>query len=345
MSVGSGAQFTVSRIAQVDVGDATTPHVQNNVDVVGRTQIPNIFDDYVDEIVTMDDKGAVSAGHYQQSPQMRIDLSRISNPNISNSAFRDTAANIAGRLNNEMQSAAAQTGTLFVAQVKFTGPNVQSSPVNTAALLKMDTSGMRRLFRDNGNLKEINQNEVYPEVSDIQKGAVYPLIKTQTFTRSGDIKVYDSSDSDYFIKFLQCKKIDSSLRQFNRLSRVISDFRNQVGAGFVNQGDIAQLEQIAQQNGGKLTQTDIIDHIESVTSGNVPRNAIENRVQNEGIKEIDTNNGSVPEKFKYTIEDQGKEISVKLPTNLDGNINIRRTGNGVILEVSGSSVDKETKKQ
>jgi hypothetical protein len=242
MSSATGVRFTVERVAQVDVGNTSSSRVRSSLDVEDGRVVPDIFDDYVNEIATMNDKDKVSVGSYNGQPGLEHDLARISNPNLSQSEFKKVSTDIAVELNNKMSSINIATGTLFIAHVQFGGTNIQNGPVNSTVLLKMGPGQIQRLIRNNGHLDNINEDEVYPETSDIQKAAIFPLFKTQTFRRSGDIKLYDRSDSDYFSNFLQFDEVDSSLAQFNRLSEVVSELLQRDGSGRVNRGDIEQIK-------------------------------------------------------------------------------------------------------
>lgn len=343
MSSATGVRFTVERVAQVDVGNKSPPRIRNNLAIERGQAVPNIFDDYVNEIATMKDKKKVSVGSYTRQVGMQYNLARISNPNLSQSAFKQTAVDIAVRLNNAMGSVSAPTGTLFVAHVRFDGPNIQGGAVDSAVLLKMGPGQIRRLIRDNGQLDNIDENEVYPETSNIKKAAIFPLFNTQTFRRSGDIKLYDQSNSEYFSNFLQCNEVDSSLAQFKRLSKVVSGLLQRDNSGRIKQGDIKQIKSKAEINNNGIIDSRIsLRYIDLITSNKITENDIKSELNNADVHEIDTNDTAELKKFKYVVETQNGEISVKLPLSLDEQVSVQQQGSGVLLEIEGNSVTKET---
>jgi hypothetical protein len=348
MSTSSGIQFDINKIARVDVGSQTAPQIRNETDAQFWNNFPSIFDDYVNRVATLGDQGNVSVGRYTGNSQTQRNLAKASNPNLGINEFEDTAAELAVRLNDDMQNAGGSAGTLFVAQVAFDGPNVLNGPnsqagrVDSAVLFKMDTEVVQRLFKNNGNIDQINEGDVYPDASNIQKSAIFPLFNTPTFSRSGDVKIYEKTYSNYFRRFLQCEDVDSSLSQFNNLSGIISELRTQDGTGLVRQQDMTSLKNLANWTGGQLTRNDIESYLDSITSNSVPLTQIRSELDNEGVEEIGTANATTPEKFKYDIGTGGDNISLKVPIDEDGQVNVQNQGGQVTITIQGNSVSKDT---
>ncbi|MEZ3117062.1 nucleoid-associated protein [Halobaculum sp. MBLA0147] len=345
MSTQTGVRFDVTKVAQVDVGGRSNQRIKSETKAEYGNLIPDIFDEYINRIATMRDKSDVFVGDFIQASSMRQSLAKVSNPSLGIQDFEDVAANLAVSLNNKMSQGNAASGTLFVSQVEFDGQNIQSpTPVNACVLLKMGTEVIERLARDNGDLDDITQDEVYPDASNIQKAAISPLFKTQTFRRSGEIKIYDKTDSDYFKDFLQCNRSESSLSQFNKLSEIVSDLRTQSGNGLVRESDIDAFENKAANNSDILNRPDMVDVIRSATGNGISRSDIESELESKGVREIDVANSTSPSKFKYEIDVGGESISVYSPVSLDSNITVQSIqGGGIKLEIDGDSVSKETK--
>lgn len=343
MSAATGVQISIDKVAAVDVGGKTPARIRTETTARDGASVPDIFDEYVNRVAMMDDKGEISIGVFQNQPPMEQALARMSDPNYSLSNFENMAAEVAVELNDRMESVSAPSGTLFISQVTLSGQSVPNGPIDTTLLLKMDKQVVQLLYRDSGNLNEFNQDEVYPEASRIQKAAISPLFHTQTFRRTGDVKIYDSSDSEYFREFLQCDKIGSSLDQYNALSSVISGIRRADGNGLINQSDISSLNNLASQNNGMLIRSDMVQYIDSITSSNISQNSIESDLEDEGIYEIDTDNASNPENFKYVVNSQGDSIDVKVPLGMDNLVDVQRQGGQVTVTIDGNDISKETK--
>jgi hypothetical protein len=157
-----------------------------------------------------------------------------------------------------------------------------------------------------GDLERFEEDEVYSAVSDIQKAAVYPLFQTETYNRTGDVKLYGQSDSEYFEVSLGCETVDASLDQFNNLSSAIPRLKQRDG------------------------------------NGRVQRDDIDDELDEDGIREIDTENATTPAKFEYSVETGGDSVDIKLPLELDDHVEVVEADDEVRVVVTGDDVSKTT---
>lgn len=309
----------VHRLAHGPVGDETEGIIEGETSLEDSEQVLEHFRYYIEDIVMKGDIVKVTHGSYEPDSSFKSKLEKARNI-TDGEEFRTTLAEWAEDLNGRITGRASE-GSLLAAQATLTGGNIVDAPLQTLILLKLDTEDAVRLFQSDDGMGVLPQNSAYPSPNQIQKAAVYPGEGIPPYSKSGDIKIYQSSDSDYFEEFLQCSTLQqSSLEQartaLTKSKALVRDIRDRK----FNQNDFTEIISEA-EDGGELTPESIGSALEKNSDGDLTQQDVVDSFREDGrLQHLEIDADDLPKKTKLTIRKNGRDITVKFPSSVSSSI-------------------------
>ncbi len=309
----------VHRLAYGPVGGETAGTIKEETSIEDSEEVLNHFRYYIEDIVMKGDITKVTHGSYGSESEFKNKLEKARNT-TDDEEFRTTLVGWAEDLNGKITGSASE-GSLLAAQATLSGGNIPNAPLETLILLKLDTEDAVRLFQSEDGMDVIPQNRAYPSPSQIQKAAIYPGEEIPPHSKEGDIKIYQSSDSDYFVEFLQCSTLQqSSLEQARTaLTKAEGLVKESVDREF-DQSDFTEIISEA-ETGGELTPQSIGTALEKNSDGNIDQQEVVEKFKEDSrLQQLEIDADDLPKKTKLTVQRNGREITIKYPSSVSSSV-------------------------
>jgi len=215
--------------------------------------------------------------------------------------------------------------------------------------------------------------------SALDKAFIYPRIDTGNdfYQQSSDdkgneedggeednVKFYQERSGDfakYFLDFLECQTRPSSDSQISAIIDAGDEVKRHSDKEGSSDGltdrEAQKLIELGKENGGKITEGIFVDFIGEIkgedTNTEEEYESIRKDAKDALAQETDTwdiselhaqaEETNLPDKFKYTIDVESGEITIKCKRNLDDRIETEQTEEGVTVTIKGDKFEKKGK--
>ncbi|WP_433628385.1 hypothetical protein [Halomicrococcus sp. NG-SE-24] len=309
----------VHQLAYAPVGNETEGTIKEKTSLENSEHVLKQFRYYIEDIVMKGDITKVTHASYSERSSFKGKLKEARDTD-DEEEFRSTLAEWAEDL-NERITANASEGSLLAAQATLSGGNIVDTPLEALILLKLDTEDSIRLFQSEDGIDVLPENRAYPSPNQIQKAAIYPGDGIPPHAKTGDIKIYQSNDSDYFEEFLQYDTLQqSSLEQARTaLGKAEAITEESLDREF-NQNDFTEIISQA-EDGGELTSKSIGSALEENSDGEVDsEDVVDAFEEDDRLQDLEIDADDLPKKTKLTIRRHGGKITVKFPSSVSSNV-------------------------
>lgn len=332
----------VHRVGYAPVGGQLEHTIEREAEVQ-NSNIPDMFRYYVEALVMKGDTTEVTHGTYDSSSSMkeRLDQCLSSIGDNGDDRFQSILVDLATKL-NDLMGGSANAGTLIISQVTLTSDNISTDSVDAIVLLKLDTEEDFRLVLSDEGIDEVSENNAFPPYDRLQKGAIYPGNDIPPLTRSGDVKIFQNSYSVYFQEFLECDTIlPSGLEQAREaLHKSESLMRNSQEEDLITSGFSAIYSNVEED--GTLTIDSIASALSDASDGEIDEEDVKESFKSEeNLRNIQIDAENVPDKIKYTVHQDGKEVTVKFPASLSSHVEVDQDSEPNKIVIQGDRIEPD----
>ncbi|WP_436346997.1 nucleoid-associated protein [Natronorubrum sp. FCH18a] len=302
----------------------------------------SLFERYIQRVVIKKDISYVTRGRFANpdtEPQEWLETVCTTNYDSNQSDFLDASRDLARELNSQIHPR-ANRGILFTIQATVSGdPILDDEEHEIVSLLKLDLVEEQRIqLSDDRGLEELDLEDIFPEPSELQKGLIYPIVKSKGYRLPGDVKFYqDGAVSDYFHDFLECNVEEGSLEQAKNVFEVVSEIKKEYTGQSADGEDTNRFRELREESdAGIVGIDDVTDVATEIVGREVTKEEIADRldVDNPDTLAIDTEN--LPSTVKYEVD---KEISVKFPSTAEDRVHKEEGQEEVEIRITGSDLD------
>lgn len=247
-----------------------------------------------------------------------------------------------GKALDEQMPASANDGVLFVVNAEADSGQIGDSPRNVVIVLKLDTEEDRRIVldQDSGEIRGIDEDAAFPPVDQLQKGAVFPKEGIPPTEVSGDIKIYQSSPSEYFKEFFDLStRRPSSIDQGRNVLEYMTDEIREKTTRDIRSDDISTLVSNAEDNDGTIDDEVLAETLSELTESEYDAADIENDMNDKGYSSLSLGADNLPQMIKHTVIGGSDEITVKYHSSDKDSVEIERSEEEVEIRVEGVSED------
>lgn len=303
-----------------------------------------LFESYIQQVVVKKDISYVTRGRFANpatAPQEWLETVRTTDYRANQSDFLDASRNLARELNSQIHPR-ANRGILFSIQATISGePILNDETHEVVSILKLDLVEEQRIqLSEDRGLEELDLEDIFPEPSELQKGLIYPIVKSKGYRLPGDVKFYqDGAVSDYFHDFLECNVEESSLEQAKNVFEVVSEIKKEYTGQSADGADTNRFRELREESdAGIVGLGDVAEVATEIVGREVTEEELAGRmdVDDPDTLAIDTEN--LPSTVKYEVD---KEISVKFPSTAEERVHKQEGDEEVEVRITGSDLDTE----
>jgi hypothetical protein len=335
------ANVNINNVSYAPVGDRRDSEIEAEAEYVDQDSVPDLFRYYIEEIVIKGDVASVTHGIFDSNSTIEQLLQDCLDNDTSQQRLLDITRELAKRLNDQMPAAANQ-GVLFIARSTVSGGNIGGDSREVISLLKLDTEEDQRLILSDEGIGAVDESNAFPPHEQLQKGAVYPTTGIPPAELTGDIKIFQSSDSNYFEQFFQCSStVPSSIEQGRTVLDIVDDAVNQELNRGISSEDISNILEKSERNGGIVNNETLGAALSDITGEQYTENEVDTLVSQEGLSEINIRQDKVPQVFRRTIYTNAGEVTVKHHSATDGNVEVSEDNDGVVVRILGNNHTRE----
>jgi hypothetical protein len=282
----------------------------------------------------------VTFGSFSPSSPVKKRLEKVLDASGEDADDIEDSVRFLGETLDEQMPASANDGVLFVVNADIDSGRIADGPRNVVVLLKLDTEEDQRIVldQDSGDINEIDEDTAFPPREQLQKGAVYPKDGVPPTEVSSEIKIYQSSPSDYFEQFLNLSSVlPSSLEQGRDVLNYVTDVVSEELDRNVRSGDVSSLVSKAEENDGTIDAEVVADTLSELTGSKFEPGDVTDDLENGGYGRLSLGADNLPQMIKHTVTGGSSEITVKYHSSDTEHVEVERDEDGVEIYIEGAA--------